>query len=621
MSQSTVLPVEELSSSRPVLVKSSQHNTTLLCIALISVVTLTYFSFYWNRFAGVRSGSGSFVSGNAFLSGLRPYRDYFTASTPLNILTSASVLRIFGNAPIVTRAFGVFERVVIGVLLVLWLQRLFRARSALAGGIVAIIVSAGDMADPIASYNHETMLWGIASGLFASLVINPSGPGWALPIYAVFSGIFAGLCFDSKQTIGLGITVGVPVVAFLCLWRLEGVRRAVAFLVAFLAGWVTMFGLLMIWLYDLGVLKDFFQQVFVQGPSAKAGHPSDFLIRFLHIAKARYIGAGIGALASLVFLKMLRTRGHEGIQERTMERGIPWIGAGAIAAIFCGAGAAYAGLPGFHLQTLSTAVIYFTFFGVTLSLAWFAWRWWRAELTVWSADAFLFMIVSFACASMLSLSFPVFEAMVLPGLGFLVATLLTRSSGWARTAVLAACFAVVAAQALLRLGMPFGFESFIEGPVRTADTKSKVERMRGLRLPSDTVRVIDTAVHIIKDHTRAGDTVFTYPEMGLIYGLSGRWPPTATLSQNIDVVNDKMARQEAATLLAHPPAVLVFLRESNDFLDWQDYLWRNGRKSGQRDIVAAVEKLASGYEVAARFDRPPIVIYIRREANSNLTGQ
>jgi hypothetical protein len=584
---------------------------TLLSIAIVSLVTLTYFSFYWNRFAGLRSGSGSFVTGTAFLSGLRPYRDYFTASTPLNILSSATALRIFGDAVIVTRAFGVFERTIIGILLVVWLMRLFPTRFAVMGAIVAIIVSAGDISDPIASYNHETMLWGIACGLSASFVLSPLRSRWPFPVCSLLSGILAGLCFCSKQTIGLGITVGVPVVVFLCLLQLHGIRRAISFLVAFCAGWAATFCLLMIWLSDLGVLKQFFLQVFVQGPAAKAGRPTDFVIRFLRIALYLRLAVAVGAVATLYYLTKLLGRERDADDKLQPYREIAWLGAIAIACIWCGVAAANAGWPGVDLRKVSTAAIYFTFFSITLSLAYYSWIWLKHQLTAWGAQAFVFLLVAFACAFMLSLSYPVFEAMALPGLGFLIAMLLTRTSGWQRISIFAGCFVMLVIQAELRLNSPFGFERFHEGPVRVANMRSNVPQMHGLLLPEETVRFVDTSVRIISSHAGPADTVFTYPELGLIYALSDRWPPTATLSHNIDVVNDQMARQEAQRLLAHPPAVLIFYKESDDLLKGQDILWRSGRRSGQRDIIDAVEKLAATYDVAATFENLRTTIYTR----------
>ena len=47
-----------------------------------------------------------------------------------------------------------------------------------------------------------------------------------------------------------------------------------------------------------------------------------------------------------------------------------------------------------------------------------------------------------------------------------------------------------------------------------------------------------------------------------------------------------------------------------------EVIWRGGRRSGQREIIAAMETLASQYQLAATYQVPPgnkvVSIYVRR---------
>lgn len=159
----------------------------LACGAAITAgVILLYLLLFWNHFAGLRSGDGEFAGGSFFLAGLRPYRDYFTASTPLTILKSATELWLFGNAEIVSRACGVVERAILGVLVYFWLARMFRATYAALAAIVTIVASSGDYADPLASYNHDAILLGISSGLLASFALDALRSTRAITIFALF---------------------------------------------------------------------------------------------------------------------------------------------------------------------------------------------------------------------------------------------------------------------------------------------------------------------------------------------------------------------------------------------------------------------------------------------------
>jgi hypothetical protein len=104
--------------------------------------------------------------------------------------------------------------------------------------------------------------------------------------------------------------------------------------------------------------------------------------------------------------------------------------------------------------------------------------------------------------------------------------------------------------------------------------------------------------------------------MGLLYPLTGRQPPTRAGSHNIDVINDAFAREEADRLTRARPAVIIYGRLSEEAL-WEDErTWRGGGRSGQRDLIAAIEGLVEGYRLAGTYvvapGDPPIEVYVRR---------
>ncbi len=138
----------------------------------VTCATLAFFLLFWNRFAGIRTANGSAVAGQYILHGRLPYRDWFTASPPYHALKSALEVWFFGTAMIVPRAFALLERTLLALVVYLWAARLFTIWHAMLGAIAAIIVSAGDIADPISSYNHDTILFAVCSGYFASSLLG-----------------------------------------------------------------------------------------------------------------------------------------------------------------------------------------------------------------------------------------------------------------------------------------------------------------------------------------------------------------------------------------------------------------------------------------------------------------
>jgi hypothetical protein len=584
--------------------------------ALVAVaVTLGFFLLFWNRFAGIRSGLGGFGGGMALLQGLMPYRDYFTAAPPMFVFTSAAALKLFGGAIAVTRGFGVFERLVIALLVYAWLSRFFAGRHALVAAIVTMIASAGDYADPISSYNHETILWAIASGFAASFALDwDQSSIRRAAVCSAASGLLAGLSFATKQTMGLGATVFIPFVVSLCLLRTAGIRRAAAFAMLFAAGWAVAAGALLLWLSHLGIVHEFFADVFQKGPAAKGANPVDFLARDLLVATALRIPAIMGLIALLLSWPALR-RSSAAPQEEHADstRNILWLGGVCAVCIGAGAAASYVGV--ISLPSFTAAASYFDLFATLALMIYYAAAWLRAPLSRREAQFCLLATVSFGMAFMVSLSWPIFEAMLLPGIGFLIAACLDGFNGWRRNALYVLCAALLVTGTCLKLNIPFGFSGFGEPPVSTATQASAIPELRGLRLPPAIVQFIDGTARIVEEHSTAADTIFTYPEMGIFYSVTHRHPPTLSGSHNIDVVNDDFAREEAKRLVAGRPAVLIYWREPEAKLFSDDAIWRNGRPSGQHDIIKAMETLASQYQLAATYHIPPgdklVSIYVR----------
>ena len=108
------------------------------------VLTAAFFSLFFNRFAGLRSGDGEYVGGYFLVRGSLPFRDYFTASPPLNPFKSGVLLSLFGENLIVSRAAGMVERSFIVLLLYLWLLRLSRPAYAVLGAFATLVVSTAE---------------------------------------------------------------------------------------------------------------------------------------------------------------------------------------------------------------------------------------------------------------------------------------------------------------------------------------------------------------------------------------------------------------------------------------------------------------------------------------------
>jgi hypothetical protein len=591
--------------------KRQQESWTVMLPALFGLTLLFLLSFF-NRFAGLQSGDGEFAGGMAFLHGLVPYRDYFTSGPPFNVLKSALILKTFGSALIVSRIAGVAERLVIAFVLFRWLIQLFRPWHALVASVVTIIVSTGDLTDPIASYNHDAILFAMIAGLVASLALEGGSERRTVSL-AFVSGAAAALSLLSKQTVGLGAVACVGLAMTILLAKLDGVRRAVVWCASFAVGCAVPLAILTLWLWRNHILQTFLRMLFVTGPAAKAGHPYDFLTRELSVAfcPPTWILPGAAGLA-MSWRAIRRGLRDKDLRVAAVKEQMIWVAA-AVAIIGTAEALAYTTIPAFH--DFSKSSVYYVLLGLTLWLAGQMTWLFRPGITRRAAQAILFAAVAWSIAVMLSLSWPAFEPMVLPGLGFLLAATLDGVQARFKWVLLVVMAAMVFIQVREKLDMPFGFGHQDEASVRYANAASVQPQLRGMRMAPEMVRFLDETVNLVATKTRPGDTIFTYPEMGLFYPLTGRQPPTWSGSHNIDVINDAFAREEAKRLSRSRPALIVYYRLPEEVLRGEERVWRGGRRSGQRDLIAAVETLVAGYKLAGEYviapGDPPIDVYVR----------
>ena len=587
--------------------------------AVLLLLTFLFFAAFFNRFAGVRSGDGEYTGGLALLQGRLPYRDYFTAGPPLNVIKSAILLKLFGKALIVSRAAAVAERMLIAAVLFRWLLQIFPASSALVASVVTIAASAADGADPLASYNHDAILFAMLSGLAGSVALDATRRSQLL-LCAAVAGVFSALSLATKQTVGIGVLVTVLLVGALLSLRSRSLSRSLAWSGAFLAGAAVPLALLAVVLQRLGILHPFLRMLFVQGPAAKATHAGDFVRREFLVARDNLGWLVLGSFALLLAWPSLR-RFLANHVPGVVDESERWSLQRQIIAILCvGASTiglavllAHAGIPALH--DFCKSCVYFAFLGIAgLSVIYVSISF-RTPLTRETYQSILFCLVSWSIAATLSLSWPAFEAMLLPGLGFLIAAVLTCARRKSLPFVYAALAGVLFMATSEKLDRPFAFDGHDEQPTRTAVAFSSEPQLRGMRLPAATVRFLDETSDLIRTQTKPGDTIFTYPEMGLLYGLTGRDAPTLSGSHNIDVINDSFATEEAERLLHAPPAVIVYSAPSLEKLQGEERLWRHGRPSGQRQLIAAVQSLIARYQLAGRYrlapHDPEISVFVR----------
>jgi hypothetical protein len=594
-------------------------------VAILFVIPALYFFSYFNRFAGLRSGNGEFGGGVALLTGYLPYRDFFNAGPPLNMMKAAGELWLFGKFLIVTRTCAVLERLAIAVILYAWLRRTFSAWASCMAALVTIIVSAGDRTDPLASYNHDAILFAMLCGFAASVSLERPRLRDAATL-AFASGLAAGLSVLTKQTVGLGTAVAIVVTGTAACWRLFGFRRCGAWLALYIAGLVAPILVVGGYLAHLGVLQACLHMMFVAGPHAKATTPGMFVLREIGIASTVYRFWFFLGLLGLVLGAQVIWSGLHNPEPAEDAGKKEWrlLALGCLAVVGIAGGLSLTSLPALH--EFSKSSVYLTFLGTTffgLALADTGLRGRSASSRrVW--QMLLLAATGWSVAFTLSLSWPAFEAMTLPGLGLLLAAAVDGAQFRGRAVLYCVMAAMVFLAVREKLDDPFAFDFQDEPAVRFATQRSALPALMGMRLPAETVRLLDETAPAMQAAATSHAPVFAYPEMGILYSLSGGKPPTFAASHNVDVVSDDLAREDTARLLQNPPAVILYARPDEAALRAQDVLWRDGRPSGQRDLVAALDRLVAHDQPADTFllraGDPAIRLYFRRDPAGRSTS-
>lgn len=582
---------------------------------VVSIVVACFLLTYWNHFAGIRSGT--IFNGIFFLNkGLIPYRDYFLWVPCLAMFKSSVILGLFGQDLIVPRIAGVLTRIVLSLCIYLWTCRFFSPSVAALGAIVCTIVGAGDVTDSMESINFDGILFAVAAGWCASYAIDTNRSNRGFTFAALFSGFLTAVSLLIKSNIGVGVSVAIPVVAAACIIHLQkSWRKGLIFCGMYFAGWFIPWAFYLLWLGAYGQITESLSQTWIKGPTSKASNPFGFIVKILTNLVRFWIMAFESLLLCFLTWRQIKQSAlsddcvsEPQIKLRTvLILGLVGVGLGATFALTLDVSVVASHLTAKLIQLLT---IYFVEFSALLLSSVLAFRLLKGPLSERSVQLFFFVSISFTLAFMGSLSFPTYEPMVVPGLALLLALMLDNA-GRIRTRIIAiVCAGLIAMATIGKLMVPFGFESMLEPPVREANFTSTVPKMKGFVLPKMTVDFIDKTVGAIEKYSTPEDTIFTYPEFGIFYYLTGRRLPTFCLNHNLDVTPEDLGKAEAQRILTKRPAVLIFAKQ--DFKELEA-LWRDGRVSGVRRVQEACEQLSREYQLVEQFDYDPfkIMVYVR----------
>jgi hypothetical protein len=583
---------------------------------VLLLLLLGYMLFWWNRGIQLNSNGEANVAAQAILAGKLPYRDFQFWCPPGYLLTYTALAAMFGDGLIYVRAFAVVERLATFLLVYFWLARVFSAQAAFFGTFAAAMGFSSDAADALVHYDFDAVLTSVAAGFAASVALSSRSPSARLMYFA--TGICAGLCMVAKQTQGVGIFM-----LFLVIFAISGRLRAVF---EYLLGWAIPTGLVAWWLARGGAWHAFIQQTFLQGTSSK-GSLGQILIRPLALLVHEHtLLAAFVIAVGLVMLQIWLMR-RDGPEETPIAGGMPWIvWLACLAALVVGFVWAW-WLPnavGFSREErlmigFSAICIFIGLYGnVVLATRYTVLALWR-RLDADGLQKWVLAAVSAVTAYMFSLSWAAYEKMLIPGFAFLLAMAIDhqlRRRWGTRGYLIAALGLVLICTATFRkLTWPYEWQNWVDGPIKQQTTTTDFPELRGLRVTPATADFLSTVTRIIEAHSQPNETILCFPNYALFYVLAHRKPGVFAYMHWFDIVPDALARQEAQTIREHPPAVILVVDFPESLFEANELRFRGGHKSGQRDMLAAIQSLP-GYHVIETIPIPqvdyPLKIYAKQ---------
>jgi hypothetical protein len=564
---------------------------------------LGYMLFWWNRGIQLNSNGLELLSTRAMRAGKMPYLDFAFWCPPMHLWVFSWMAAIFGDGMIYMRAFAVVERMAIFLLLYFWLARVFSPKAAFFGTVVAGVGFSSDVCDVLNHYDFESVLGTVAAGFAASVALSSST---RLGRWMFFvAGVCAGGAMLAKQTQGVGIfLVILAVLALGKRWR--GAAE-------YAAGWTVPVGLTAWWLARGGAWPAFVEQNFLQGTSSK-GSLAEILLRpvatltYVHQLLVAFAVAS-GLIAAYWWLEGRKDEGT--LDPRRGRSWLLWAGCGAA----LGLGIAWAWwLPGFGtagpmprlLGGISIVCIFVAMYGSLVLALYYTRDALLGRLDARGFQMWTLAAVSTTTAYMFSLSWTAYEKMLIPSFAFLMAIAvegqLRRGWNWRGYAAVALGLTLICTATFRKLTWPYDWENWTDGPIKMETEETAFPEMKGLRVTKATAAFLNRVTSDIDAYSKPDEKIFCYPNYALLYTLSHRDPGVFAYMHWFDIASDKLAREEAARIREHPPAVMVFVNLPESVILDNERKFRGGKRSGQRDLAAAIQTMP-GYRVV---DEVPI---------------
>jgi hypothetical protein len=586
---------------------SLPNGTVLAGGVVVFFFTLLFLLPWWNRYLGITNEGWYQFFGKQILQGRVPYRDFYMFVPPGQLFRMGVLTSIFGDRVVVPELFGFAGAMVMALTLYVWMVRLFPVFWVTLATVCTTAIYLRSSGEPLSGLQLNCNLLPLLALAAASFALDSNAGSGTL----FLTGLFAGIAFVTKQTAGVAIfSLGIIVPTLIAArsHARAGLRAATFFAI----GWAIPVCLTCFWLLRNGAFDNFVDDVYVHGPSSK-GSLSSLLARQAHAIlgnKYQQLSVFVAVVVVLfagLLLRFIDRAADGGDRPLSKQRKIFAVcGFGVVAIALTIYAQHWPGPMQLRLHRLDfffTAVpCYVGELGSLALLIFYASQLVRRRLTAYEEQLLLAAWTSFVCAYLFSFSWPTGKMILPPAFPFVVAFIFSRLpsgkfTSLAKGAAVVLAFVCVAVMAGSKMREPYFWADWQEGDALRATVALDFPELRGIRVTPETASFLRRIVSDIQEHSRPVDPIAEFPTMPILYTLAHRTPMTFAYIHYIDVTPDYIYRQDISRLEQTPPAVIVFIGRSESEIKEGEINFRNGRRSGERNLWESLQALACNYQV------------------------
>ena len=576
------------------------------------VLLVAFMGTYFNRFIPIQEGWMQYYS-LLMDKGMLPYKDFYFFTQPLSLFFTQLISKT-ADGYLVYRVFGMLERVILIIALYALIARKFSPTATFIAVLTSAFVYNSFNIDILYTYYQTTLVFFFLSLLCLQRASNSRNP-W---VFYLFVGISASLAFFTKQSNGLAVTVFLFLVMFFYKSQLSKKKQVVFFVL----GWIIPAILIIGWLVKKHILLDYISQVF-GGISSKGSilgmlfgfwsrnYAIFFLIFFLISSFLVYI------ISRKKFL-CLKNQSHSNVALSKFNFFVVFF-----SSIFIVMGFFFSPNPN-TLSTLNGLAfillfwVYFPFYSLVFSIIFIGKSWITKKKLPFDQELIVLIIAALVWTYSVGLSGQLELYSILLGNALFIAFLLDRVylrwNHYIFMVIVISCLTLLFTSAKKNqlYYSWWGWSDFSH----TDNARSEIPALEGFNLSADSVRIYDAIYSDILSFTNPGDFIYTYPHMAMFNYMTGRMQPTFAPVGYFDVCPDQIAKKDAITLLKNPPKMIIYMEIPEKNYKFHETTFRNGQKSGQRDIDAAIHLLIEKYKIVDFYFSEgwnwPIYVYIRQ---------